>query len=130
MVGIAQRVQGADADGFGEIESSIHGAIGIGGEHDVGGVQLDSDGVGLRRGGARRRHAELRGDAGGVGAGGEDEACRRGIGGEAFERAFGQCDAAIGEGAVDLAGGELNLRHGGLTAEGGGARLGVEADGE
>jgi hypothetical protein len=59
----------------------------------------------------------------------EDEAGGRGIADESAESAFGERDAAAGKRAVDLTGGELNLRHGGLTAERGSARLGTNAGG-
>ena len=65
----------------------------------------------------------------GVAARGEDEAGGRGIGGESAQGAFGERYAAGGERAVDLAGGKLNLRHGGLTAERSGARLGAKSGG-
>ena len=53
----------------------------------------------------------------------------RGIAGESAECAFGERDAAGGKRAVNLAGGELNLRHGGIAAERSGARLGAKAGG-
>ena len=64
-----------------------------------------------------------------LGARGKDEAGGRGIARESAESAFGQRDAASGQRAVDLAGGELNLRYGGLAAQRGGAGLGTKCGG-
>ena len=129
MVGIAQPVQRIQADGFGEIEAAVDGA---GGEHDVGaarGLLFDADGVGLRHGGFRRGHHELRRKARRFGACGKHESGGRGIASESAESAFGQRDATNGERPVDLPGGELNLRYGGLTAQRGYAGLGAKAGG-
>src|ERR1035437_509596 len=93
------------------------------------GFLLDANGVGLGRFGFKRGDAGLRGDAAGIAARGEDEAGGRGIAGESAESAFGERDAAAGERAVDLTGGELNLRHRGVTAERGRAGLGTKAGG-
>ncbi len=129
VVGIAQRVQRIQADGFGEVEAAVHGARGVRGQHDVGapgGLLFDADGVGLRHVGFRRRNAELRGNSHALGARDKHEPGGRGIARESAGSAFGQRDAASGERAVDLAGGELNLRYAGFAAQRGGVGLGAK----
>ena len=130
VVGIAQAVQRIEADGFGQVESAVHGAGGVAGQHRVRaarGLLLDANRVGLGRAGARRGHAELRGHARGGGARGQDEARRRGIARKSVEGPFGQRGAASRQRAVNLSGGELYGRHGSLATQRSGAGLGTQA---